>query len=131
MAENGTVIGSGQYEHGREVTISATPNEGYEFVQWSDGDTCAIRKIVVIEDIELIAEFKAISIDTEVDEIQVEKMIVYTQNQTLYVEGIKDNYYVLDMIGNVIYYGQSPVVALPCGVYFVVLDKETCKIMVR
>ena len=130
-AENGTVTGAGEYNHGAEVTLTATPDKGYEFVQWSDGDTCAVRKIVVIEDIELIAEFKAISIDTEVDETQAEKMIVYTQNQTLYVEGINDSYYVLDMTGNVIYYGQSPVVALPCGIYFVVSGDETCKIMIR
>jgi hypothetical protein len=130
-AENGTVTGAGEYNHGTEVTLTATPDKGYEFVQWSDGDTCAVRKIVVIEDIELIAEFKAISIDTEVGETQAEKMIVYTQNQTLYVEGINDSYYVLDMTGNVIYYGQSPVVALPCGIYFVVSGDETCKIMIR
>jgi hypothetical protein len=63
--------------------------------------------------------------------IQTQKMIVYTHNQTLYIEGVTGDYYVLDMTGNVIYYGQSPVVALPCSVYFVVSRRETCKIMIR
>lgn len=63
--------------------------------------------------------------------IQTQKMIVYTHNQTLYVEGIKDDYYVLDMIGNVVYYGQSSVVPLPYGVYMIVADGERHKVMIR
>jgi hypothetical protein len=130
-AQMGRAVGSGSYEYGTSVTIVAIPNSGYKFVKWSDGDVNDIRVITVEGNISLTAEFKVNSVDTEVEENQVEKMIVYTQNQTLYVEGIKDNYYVLDMTGNVIYYGQSPVVALPCGVYFVVSNEETCKIMIR
>lgn len=42
-AEGGTVEGSGKYEEGEEVTISATANEGYAFVEWGDGDTNASR----------------------------------------------------------------------------------------
>ena len=101
-----------------------------KFVKWSDGDINDIRIITVEDNLTLTAVFESTSIDTEVDETQAEKMIVYTQNQTLYVEGINDSYYVLDMTGNVIYYGQSPVVALPCGIYFVVSGDETCKIMI-
>jgi hypothetical protein len=63
--------------------------------------------------------------------IQTQKMIVYTHNQTLYVEGIKDDYYVLDMTGNVVYYGQSSVVPLPYGVYMIVADGERHKVMIR
>src|SRR5210317_1137369 len=29
----------GEYEEGTEVTITAIPNEGYEFTEWSDGST--------------------------------------------------------------------------------------------
>lgn len=38
-SENGTVTGGGTYEHGAWVTITAIPNEGYEFVRWNDGIT--------------------------------------------------------------------------------------------
>ena len=31
----------GEYEEGTEVTITATPDEGYEFTAWSDGDIFA------------------------------------------------------------------------------------------
>ena len=35
----------GEYEEGTEVTITATPDEGYDFVGWSDGDTSLERSI--------------------------------------------------------------------------------------
>ncbi len=43
----GTVTGTGGYAEGAEVTISATPSLGYEFVQWNDGNTNATRIITV------------------------------------------------------------------------------------
>ena len=123
--ENGIVTGAGEYEHGTEVILTATPNDGYEFVQWSDGVTDATRVIVVTEDIELVAEFRAISIGTDVDDTQTQKMRVYTKKQTLYVEGIESEYYVFDVTGKVTYYGKLPMITLPCGVYIVTTDNGT------
>ncbi|MFW5725888.1 MAG: InlB B-repeat-containing protein, partial [Bacteroidota bacterium] len=37
-AEGGTVDGEGFYEESEEVTLTATPAEGYLFVNWTDGD---------------------------------------------------------------------------------------------
>jgi len=34
-AEGGVVTGAGEYHEGTEVTITATPDEGYEFVGWT------------------------------------------------------------------------------------------------
>ena len=34
----GTVSGAGTYEQGQTCTLTATPNEGYEFVKWLEGD---------------------------------------------------------------------------------------------
>ena len=59
--ENGVVTGSGSYEYGSVVTISATPLECYQFKQWSDGDTNATREITVTDDIELEAIFEVIT----------------------------------------------------------------------
>ncbi|RLL91817.1 hypothetical protein BG32_13770 [Mesotoga sp. HF07.pep.5.2.highcov] len=33
----GVVSGGGTYPHGETVTLNATPNEGYEFLNWTDG----------------------------------------------------------------------------------------------
>jgi uncharacterized repeat protein (TIGR02543 family) len=37
--EGGTVSGSGTYEKGTEITLSATANEGYNFVNWTRNGT--------------------------------------------------------------------------------------------
>ena len=49
---------NGEYTKGTEVTITATPNADYSFVQWSDGNTNATRTVTVTEDLTLRAEFK-------------------------------------------------------------------------
>ena len=35
----GSAAGGGIFEEGEEVTLTATPNDGYEFVEWSTGST--------------------------------------------------------------------------------------------
>lgn len=57
-ATYGTVTGAGSYEKGKEIIISATPNTGYVFVEWSDDVTTNPRTIVVNEDITLSAIFE-------------------------------------------------------------------------
>ena len=37
--EGGTVTGAGTYDHGTSVTLTATPNEGYNFVNWTEDGT--------------------------------------------------------------------------------------------
>ena len=55
----GTVSGSGEYEFGTDTTITATPNDGYRFVSWNDGNTDNPRAIIVTEDATYIANFAA------------------------------------------------------------------------
>src|SRR6056300_441648 len=57
--EGGTVsTEGGTYDEGTEVTITATPAEGYEFAGWSDGETSSIRNVNLSENINLTAQFK-------------------------------------------------------------------------
>lgn len=56
----GTVSGSGEYQYGERVTISATPNEGYEFKRWNDGVTANPRVIRVEVDETYTAIFEDI-----------------------------------------------------------------------
>ncbi len=53
----GSVTGGGTYDEGSTVTIEATANEGYHFVQWSDGNTENPRTIKVTANLTLTAEF--------------------------------------------------------------------------
>ena len=47
----------GRLAEGTELTITATPSEGYHFEQWSDGNTDNPRTIMVDSDVTLAAKF--------------------------------------------------------------------------
>ena len=55
-AENGTVSGGGTFSKGASIQILATPNSGFHFVKWSDGNKDNPRTITVNRNIELTAE---------------------------------------------------------------------------
>ena len=63
-AENGTVTGAGEYEEGKEATLTATAAEGYEFVNWTKGEEVVSTenpyKFTVTADVALVANFKLI-----------------------------------------------------------------------
>ncbi|MBO4602138.1 MAG: hypothetical protein J5651_03170 [Salinivirgaceae bacterium] len=64
---NGAVntIVNGRYAPGSNVTITATPNSGYYFSQWSDGNTDNPRTITIDKsNVTLSAEFVAATIAT-------------------------------------------------------------------
>ena len=59
-AENGTVSGGGTFDYGTELTITATPDDGYEFTKWSDDNTDNPRTIILVKDLFLEAYFKEV-----------------------------------------------------------------------
>lgn len=54
----GTVTGGGSYSEGTSVTLTATPNTGYKFKQWSDGNTSATRTVTVAGNATYTAQFE-------------------------------------------------------------------------
>ncbi|WP_339196496.1 GLUG motif-containing protein [Aeribacillus sp. FSL k6-2211] len=64
--EGGTVSGEGTYEYGENVTLTATPNKGYRFVNWTINgkevsDEPTFTYTVPAEDVEIIANFEILS----------------------------------------------------------------------
>ena len=55
--DHGEVSGAGTYNRGTMVTLTAIPNTGYHFTQWSDGNTDNPRTIVADKDSTFAAEF--------------------------------------------------------------------------
>lgn len=53
----GSVTGGGTYAGGTTATLTATPNMGYHFVQWQDGNTQNPRTITVTGDATYTATF--------------------------------------------------------------------------
>ena len=58
-AVNGQVLGGGEYQYGTTTDLTAIPDEGYVFDQWSDGVTDNPRTITVTGDVEYTALFKS------------------------------------------------------------------------
>lgn len=62
-AEKGSVtvegVADGKAEEGSDITITAVPCDGYQFVKWSDGSNVNPRTINVKDNITLTAEFSA------------------------------------------------------------------------
>ena len=54
----GSVTGGGLYEENTTATIEAVANEGYEFVQWNDGNEQNPRSFVVTTDMTFTATFQ-------------------------------------------------------------------------
>ena len=57
-AEAGTIAGAGQYKPGETATLTATPNKGYLFKQWDNGQTANPYSFEVSADVELEAQFE-------------------------------------------------------------------------
>ncbi len=60
----GTVSEDGTYTSGSTVILTASPNAGYQFVLWSDGNTDNPRTLVVAHDTSFMAFFVPIVHDT-------------------------------------------------------------------
>ncbi|MFO7873022.1 MAG: T9SS type A sorting domain-containing protein, partial [Bacteroidales bacterium] len=60
--DGGTTTGDGQYEHGEQITLQATPATGYQFVNWTENgnevSTDETYGFTVTEDRDLVAHFE-------------------------------------------------------------------------
>lgn len=54
----GELIGSGEYNNGSEIQISASPYHEYKFIRWDDGNTDNPRTVIVNKDLEINAVFE-------------------------------------------------------------------------
>lgn len=60
-SNGGTVQGGGVYESGTTATLTATPDTGYKFKQWSDGSTANPRTVTVTTNATYTAEFEKLT----------------------------------------------------------------------
>lgn len=79
-AENGSVEGAGIYDYGTQITLTAIPNSGYEFKQWSNGLTYNPYRFTVVSDLNLEAEFVPA---TAINDIQADTDTVTTPQKVL------------------------------------------------
>jgi hypothetical protein len=73
--EGGSVSSEGgEYEEGTEVTITATPDEGYEFIGWSDGETSIERVITISSETLISANFEEVFYTLNKNEILISEI---------------------------------------------------------
>ncbi|MCK9617969.1 MAG: choice-of-anchor J domain-containing protein [Lentimicrobiaceae bacterium] len=61
-AEGGTTTGSGYYSYGYTATVTATPEQGYDFINWTENgtvlSTAPVYSFIVVTDHSLVATFE-------------------------------------------------------------------------
>ena len=89
-AENGNTSGSGVYYAFDKVEISATPDKGYTFDKWSDGNTDNPRNVTVTQDMTYTAVFEPViicgTIETTDGTTIDEKDLPYTWEDKTFTE---------------------------------------------
>ena len=60
----GSVLGSGEYSYGAVAVLTATPNDGYQFISWNDANTDNPRMMTLVRDTAFVAIFEEIPIYT-------------------------------------------------------------------
>ncbi|MBQ9638968.1 MAG: hypothetical protein IJV22_05375 [Bacteroidales bacterium] len=74
--DQGSVSGGGTFLKGTQVTISATPAEGFRFVRWQDHNTDNPRTFVADTSAEFVAYFAEVSPEPEPDTTTLADRIV-------------------------------------------------------
>ena len=131
--EMGEVSGSGSYEYGTVVTLTATAHEGYKFMQWSDGDTNATRTIIVEGEVTLTATFEAEGgSETGLEEQMADTFQVIGMERSVRIEGSEQEACVFNTAGQLIYRGTERIIEVhAAGIYLVRIGNETKRVMVR
>ena len=128
------------YREGDEVTITAYPNWGYRFVNWTKADgsvfsTEAEYTFVITENLDLTANFEEISDipdDVANENREEDNFAVYVQGRTIYLSEPRGRVQVFNVAGQCVYNGSSTVISVPhSGVYIVKVGTQNYKVVVR
>ena len=90
----GTVSGDGEYEEGENVSISASPNEGYSFISWTDGENVistepSFSYTMPAENKTLTANFEVINL-VYFDRVEIINVYPNPVSNTLTINHIRD-----------------------------------------
>ena len=131
----GQAYGSGEYEAGATVEISAVGAPNYAFMRWQDGNSDNPRTIVVTGNATYTAYFQ---FDAAIFEAPSARVIAWAEGKKLHVKGVENHSVIVtDMMGRVIYkadqcqFDTFEIIVPNFGVYLVHADgAATRKVMV-
>ena len=86
-AKTGSVEGAKTYKHGEQATLTATPAEGYEFVNWTKGEEEVSTEnpytFTVTVDVALVANFKEAEPEYNVVEDEITNLMIDTESMCI------------------------------------------------
>lgn len=123
--------GNGTYKKDSSVIITATPNEGYRFVNWSkDGEVFATQAdttFKVTEDLELVAHFEKIPEEKPVGD----DFYIYVKDNVIYLSEDRGKVQVFNVIGQCLYTGHTTAIRVrQTGVYIIAVGGQNYKVLV-
>ncbi|MCM1555846.1 MAG: InlB B-repeat-containing protein [Bacteroides sp.] len=131
-----SVSGDGTYEENEEVTITAVPEEGYRFVNWTEEDgsvfsTKANYMFEVTENLALTANFaKEGGVANE--NTEGDNFYVYTDGRTIHLSSGVEPVRVYNAAGICVYGGHATAIPVSHGgLYIVRVGQKSYKVMVR
>ena len=123
-------------EYNSSVTLTATPDDNYEFVNWTlNGEEISTEltiSVIVTADVEFVANFK--EIESSIKEESINNAIVYSINNAIIIKDYIGIARVVNLAGqiikevNVVDYLQ---IDINSGVYFVVTNDNVTKVLVK
>lgn len=133
-ADRGTVTGSGQFNYNEIATLVATPNSGYIFDGWSNGEKNQVIYITVVCDTVVKAIFKPEG--TGLDIVNDVECVVFTEGNRIVVNGASE-VFICDALGKTIFNGKTEAETVKfdvpaAGIYFVLCNsKKSFKIVIK
>ncbi|MDE5609819.1 MAG: InlB B-repeat-containing protein, partial [Bacteroidales bacterium] len=123
--------GNGRYEKDSSATITATPNQGYRFVNWSkDGavfGTAPDTTFAVTEDLELIANFEKIPDEKPIED----DFHITVKDNVIYLSEDRGKVQVFNVIGQCLYTGHTTAIRVrQTGVYIICVAGQNYKVLV-
>ena len=111
--EAGAVAGNGRYPRGTVVEVGALPNSGYRLLSWSDGVSANPRRIVLNDDLQLMAIFGWMEGIEQPDEPSVK---VYVSQGVLVIESpVEESVSVYNVYGQRVYHKDGVSVGTTIG----------------
>ena len=101
----GKVEGAAEYAYLSRTQLKAIPNAGYQFKEWSDGETANPRNILVYSDTVFTAIFAADGsepVPTAVADNATTAITIYAHGNTIVVENATDEIFVYNTMGALI-----------------------------
>ncbi|MBO7593898.1 MAG: leucine-rich repeat protein [Salinivirgaceae bacterium] len=96
----GKVEGAAEYAYLSRTQLKATPNAGYQFKEWSDGETDNPREILVYSDTTFTAVFEEMAgTETSVAESAADAVNIYVAGKNIVVENATDEILVYNAMG--------------------------------